>query len=46
VRIEDGAEVLAKKPADAPVTALAWSADGSLLAWGSEAGEAGIVDLS
>src|SRR5262249_11136878 len=46
VRIEDGAEVWAKKPADAPVTALAWSADGRLLAWGSEAGEAGIVDLS
>jgi WD40 repeat protein len=46
VRIEDGAEVLAKKPADAPVTALAWSADGRLLAWGSEADEAGIVDLS
>ena len=46
VRIEDGAEVLAKKPADAPITALAWSPDGRLLAWGSEAGEAGIVDLS
>ena len=28
VRIEDGAEILAKKPGDAPVTALAWSADG------------------
>ena len=30
VRIEDGAEILAKKPGDAPVTALAWSADGLL----------------
>jgi WD40 repeat protein len=46
VRLEDGAEVLAKKPADAPIAALAWSPDGRLLAWGSEAGEAGIVDLS
>jgi WD40 repeat protein len=46
VRIEDGAEVLAKKPGDAPVTALAWSADGTLLAWGTEAGDAGIVDLA
>jgi WD40 repeat protein len=45
-RIDDGAEILAKEPADAPVTALAWSADGLLLAWGTEAGEAGIVDLS
>jgi WD40 repeat protein len=46
VRIEDGAEILAKKPADAPVTALAWSADGTLLAWGTEAGDAGIVHLA
>jgi WD40 repeat protein len=44
-RIEDGAEILAKKPGDAPVTALAWSGDGRLLAWGSEGGEAGIIDL-
>ena len=46
VRIDDGAEILAKKPGDAPVTALAWSADGLLLAWGAENGEAGIVDLA
>jgi WD40 repeat protein len=44
-RIEDGAEILAKKPGDAPVTALAWSGDGRLLAWGTESGEAGIVNL-
>jgi hypothetical protein len=46
VRIEDGAEILAKKPGDAPVTALAWSADGLLLAWGTESGEAGIIGLA
>jgi WD40 repeat protein len=44
-RIEDGAEILAKKPDDAPVTALAWSGDGRRLAWGAESGEAGIIDL-
>jgi WD40 repeat protein len=44
-RIEDGAEILAKKPGAAPVTALAWSGDGRLLAWGTEGGEAGIIDL-
>jgi WD40 repeat protein len=44
-RIEDGAEILAKKPGAAPVTALAWSGDGRLLAWGTESGEAGIIDL-
>jgi len=46
VRVEDGAEILAKKPGDSPVTALAWTADGLLLAWGTESGEAGIVDLT
>ena len=44
-RIEDGAEILAKKPGEAPVTALAWSGDGRLLAWGTESGEAGIINL-
>jgi WD40 repeat protein len=46
VRIEDGAEILAKKPGEAPVAALAWSADGMLLAWGAEDGEAGVIDLA
>jgi len=45
VRIDDGAEILAKKPGNAPVTALAWSTDGTLLAFGTESGEAGIIDL-
>lgn len=45
VRVADGAEVLAKRPGDAPVSALAWSADGGKLAFGCEDGEAGIVDL-
>jgi WD40 repeat protein len=45
VRIDDGAEILAKRPGDAPVTALAWSADGALLAFGTESGEAGVIDL-
>src|SRR5215471_19315668 len=45
VRIEDGAEVLAHKPGGAPITALAWSAAGSTLAFGLEDGEAGAIDL-
>jgi WD40 repeat protein len=46
VRLDDGAEILARKPASAPVTALAWNASGSMLAFGSEDGDAGIIDLS
>jgi len=46
IRIDDGAEILAKKPGDAPVKALAWSADGLFLAWGTESGAAGVVDLT
>jgi hypothetical protein len=45
VRVEDGAEVLARKPGNAPVSALGWNAEGSRLAWGTEEGEAGIVTL-
>ena len=46
VRLEDGAEILAKPPGTAPVSALAWSADGLLLAFGTENGEAGVLDLA
>jgi WD40 repeat protein len=45
VRIEDGAEVLARKGAGAPIAALAWSASGAALAFGTEDGAAGVIDL-
>jgi hypothetical protein len=45
VRLPDGAEVLARKPAAAPITGLCWNQDGSLLAFGTEDGDAGVVDL-
>ena len=45
VRLDDGAEVLAKKPGPAPIAALAWDATGMLLAWGAEDGEAGVIAL-
>lgn len=45
VRIDDGAEVVAKHPGSAEVTAIAWDAAGALLAWGTEDGKAGVVDL-
>jgi len=46
IRVEDGAEILAKTPAAAPITALAWSGDGRLLAFGSEDGAAGVINLA
>jgi WD40 repeat protein len=46
VRINDGAEILARKPSDTAVTALAWNRSGTLLGFGTEDGDAGIVDLS
>jgi WD40 repeat protein len=46
VRATDGAEILARQPGDQPVSALAWNAAGTLLAFGTEDGDAGIIDLS
>ena len=46
VRLDDGAEVLARRPGDAPVTALAWSATGNLLVVAAEDGAAGVIDLA
>jgi WD40 repeat protein len=45
VRIEDGAEIMARRPGNAPVSALAWSKAGDMLAIGTEDGEGGVVDL-
>jgi WD40 repeat protein len=45
VRIEDGAEILVRRSGNAAVSALAWSAKGALLAFGTEDGDAGMVEL-
>jgi WD40 repeat protein len=45
VRIEDGAEILAKTSGDSPITALAWSAAGDILIFGTEDGAAGIIQM-
>ena len=46
VRLEDSAEILAKKPDKVPVSALAWDSRGTLLAWGGEDGKAGTIPLA
>jgi WD40 repeat protein len=45
VRYGDQAEVLLRKPGEAPLSALAWDVAGVRLAFGAENGEAGIIDI-
>jgi WD40 repeat protein len=45
VRLEDGAEILIRRNGTAPVTALAWNAKGTLLAFADEEGEAGLLPV-
>ncbi len=45
VRIDDGALIRARKPDAQQISALGWDASGQLLAFGTEAGEAGVIVL-
>jgi WD40 repeat protein len=45
VRLDDGAEILVRRPGGAPISALGWEAPGAKLAFGTEDGEAGILVL-
>ena len=45
VRLNDGAEILVRKNGGAQVSALAWNAKGTLLAFAAEDGEAGLLAL-
>jgi WD40 repeat protein len=45
VRLEDGAEILVRRNGSAAVSALAWNAKGTLLAFGTEDGDAGMVEM-
>jgi WD40 repeat protein len=45
VRLNDGAEILVRKNGTAPVSALAWNAKGTMLAFATEAGDAGLLEL-
>lgn len=46
VRIADGKEALLRRPGRGAITSLAWSSTGKLLAFGSEAGDCGVVDIT
>src|SRR5712664_4003931 len=45
VRLTDGAEILVRKNGGAQVSALAWNAKGTLLAFAAEEGDAGLLAL-
>jgi len=45
VRLTDGAEILVRRNGTAPVSALAWNAKGTLLAFAAEDGDAGLLEL-
>jgi WD40 repeat protein len=45
IRLDDGAEVVAKHPGGGAVTALTWNKTGTRLAFGTEEGEAGLIML-
>lgn len=45
VRFEDGAEILVRRNGGGAVSALAWNAKGTLLAFGTEEGDAGMLEL-
>jgi WD40 repeat protein len=45
VRLEDGAEILVHKNAGSPASALAWNAKGTQLAFATEDGDGGLLEL-
>jgi WD40 repeat protein len=45
VRMNDGAEILVRRNGGAPVSALAWNAGGTMLAFSAEDGDAGLLEL-
>jgi WD40 repeat protein len=45
VRLEDGAEILVRRNGTAAVSALAWNAKGTLLAFADEEGQGGILPI-
>jgi hypothetical protein len=45
VRLEDGAEILVRRNGSEAVSALAWNAKGTLLAFADEEGDGGLLEL-
>ena len=45
VRIDDGKEAILKRAGKGAISSLGWDQSGTRIAYGSEAGEAGVIDL-
>jgi len=46
VRFADAKEVLLRRPGKGAITAMAWNRSGKQLAFGSEAGDCGVIDIT
>ena len=46
VRIADSKEALLRRPGKGPITSMAWNKPGRLLAFGSQAGDCGVIDIA
>ncbi|UJW74689.1 WD40 repeat domain-containing protein [Rhizobium sp. SL42] len=46
VRISDGKEALLRRPGKGAITSMGWSTNGKLLAFASETGDCGVVDIA
>ena len=46
VRIADGKEALLRRPGKGAITSLGWSATGKLVAFASDAGDCGVIDIT
>ncbi|SMC43254.1 WD40 repeat domain-containing protein [Rhizobium sp. RU36D] len=46
VRLADGKEALLRRPGKGAITSMGWSATGKLVAYASDAGDCGVIDIS
>ncbi|MCO5731837.1 WD40 repeat domain-containing protein [Rhizobium sp. SSA_523] len=46
VRLADGKEAILRRPGKGAITAMSWSSNGKLVAFGSDAGDCGVIDIS
>lgn len=46
VRLADNKEALLRRPGKGAITAMSWSQNGKLVAFGSEAGDCGVIDIT